>query len=172
MDLPDNAKTKHQATQAEQAAGKKLFADALRELVNREKVSAKKLGTAIGVSDFTIYQWLNGKSLPTGYHALLLDDYFGSQLAENFKNQLRPDTTAKRPRQKVEKRKAAILAEAYQSVVEQKQAVSIVNNKPEPQTTNKPPKQTCDRHLTLSILSTALDCIHLILKNLPCDNRQ
>ena len=53
-----------------------IFAERLRELREDNKVSLKKLGDAIGVSDIAISRWENLKRVPNIEMLVLIAEYF------------------------------------------------------------------------------------------------
>lgn len=54
----------------------KIFAERLKELREDNKVSLKKLGDAIGVSDIAISRWENQKRIPNIEMLSLIAEYF------------------------------------------------------------------------------------------------
>ncbi|MCL2375432.1 MAG: helix-turn-helix domain-containing protein [Firmicutes bacterium] len=54
----------------------KIFAERLKELRAYKKVSAKTLGSAIGVSDVTIIRWEKNTRNVTGENVVKLAKYF------------------------------------------------------------------------------------------------
>lgn len=53
-----------------------IFAERLKELREDNKVSLKKLGDAIGVSDIAISRWENLKRVPNIEMLVLIAEYF------------------------------------------------------------------------------------------------
>lgn len=85
---------------------KNVFASNLQYYMHLNKVSRKEVSEAIGVSYFTLSDWVNGKKYPRMGKVELLADYFGilkSDLIEDKSRQPAPGELSARQREFIAK---------------------------------------------------------------------
>lgn len=158
------------------------FSERLKELMAARGVSAKKLSHEINLSNFTVGRWVRGETMPATDQAISLDKYFGSTLAEDFKNELRPPINRKSPGSKEKPPAQANEAEAITDFLKgfgghspgggpaPVDAISGVFNVSGNESYNNddvealPEALAGDRRLAIGFLSRVLDCFLLIMK--------
>lgn len=164
----DSNEIKAAAPSQATAVGKAMnFSERLKGMMTAKGLSAKRLGHAIGLTDFTVGRWVKGKTMPTIDQAILLDKYLGSTLVEDFKNDFRPPIKGKAPGPKKNQTAQPREKESIKDFLKGFGDRHPDDVKPKQRATPVDSAATFDDRAALGVLLVALECLKLILQPRP-----
>ena len=141
------------------------FSKQLKEMMAANRVHAKEVGKALGLGPYPIGTWVRGTSMPSISQARLLDKFFGSSLADDYKDMLKPDKTPKANQAEPGSTPKQVVKEFEETRSQAANKVSEALTEPFDEGLQVPVDTFSDNHLALIILAKILECLQVVLQS-------